>query len=179
MAKFDQSLDQFKPMAGQPFDSDIARIWEVVTLLLCRSCMTEQALCTTSSASFGRRPHISRAMARHSPNPQESGHRITQSTTTLRQSCARVQKRRIKRSAHTSRRTRQRDRRWHNSSSPLSPTHGSESSGIPRRSTLKSPQRTSFLNSKRGAQEVTPSTFWICTTKCSAITLMSRASQSI
>ena len=34
VAKFAHSLDQFEPDAGQPSDSDLTRIWEVVTTLL-------------------------------------------------------------------------------------------------------------------------------------------------
>ena len=83
------------------------------------------------------------------------------------------------RSAQIARRTRQRDGRRHNSSSPLSLVHGSASSGIWRQSTLKSHRRTSSITSNWRARSGMPSIFWRCITKCSAITSRARKSPSI
>ena len=120
-----------------------------------------------------------RATARHSPNPQESGHMINRSTTTLRLSSVRALKRRTKRSALTTRHTRHRDGRRHNPSLPSSLIPGSKSSTTRKKFTPRSPQRTSSHTSKRGAQTGMPSTSWRCITKFSAITSRSRKSPSI
>ena len=118
-------------------------------------------------------------MARCYLNPQESGLSTNPSTTTLRTSSARVLKRRTKQSLLTARHTRQRDRRRHNSSLPSLLIPGYEKFETQKRFTPRSPQRNSSHTSKWGARAGTPSTYWRCIMKFSAITLRSREYPSI
>ena len=178
--KFAHNLDNFKPIYGQPSDTNLTRLWEAVAPLLLQIPYDETgSVHNLISLIRAEAAYVSR-YGEVFPEPIRVGaYNSNIDKTTIRPSSVRDPKRPTRQSAPIVLLSKRRDGRRQNSYSPSLPTPVSVNYWTVTPFTLRSHQSNYFHTSKRGAPSDTPSSSWRCITKCSATTSWARESPSI